>query len=203
MRPAQVQVSTRSRVWPAMNLGLIGAHQARNAALAVAAVEELRSQGLTIRDSAVAAGLAGVHWPAPLEVVSQRPLVLLDCAHNVASAEVLVEALQASFPPPAGRTRRQFLIFAGSRDKGTCRHAACAGAAFLFHCLDTLCSQSGSATSEELGQMLPSGTKADLFPTAREAWQTIRSRAADGDLICVTGSVFLAGELRPVMMSRS
>ena len=47
-----------------MEVGLIGEHQAGNAALAVAAVEELRLRGLPIRDEAVAKGLARVQWPA-------------------------------------------------------------------------------------------------------------------------------------------
>ena len=67
--------------------------------MAVACVEELRGQGWHVGDAAVAAGLAEVRWPARMEVVGRRPLVVLDCAHNVASAEALVETLRASFPP--------------------------------------------------------------------------------------------------------
>src|SRR5439155_5539420 len=110
-----VQVATRTEAWPAMEIGLIGAHQAANAALAVAAVENLRALGLAIDTGAVAEGLARVCWPARLEIVQRQPLVLLDCAHNVASAQALAKTLQVSFPPPA--KARRSLIFAGSRDK--------------------------------------------------------------------------------------
>ena len=49
---------TRSRTWPWMELGLLGEHQAANAAVAVACVERLRQQGWHISDQAVASGLA-------------------------------------------------------------------------------------------------------------------------------------------------
>ena len=75
-----VQVTTARRSWPALTLGLIGEHQACNAAVAVAAVEELSKPGVPIGDAAVASGLARVHWPARLEIMARRPLVLLDCA---------------------------------------------------------------------------------------------------------------------------
>src|SRR5205814_701146 len=79
---------------------------------AVACVEQLQAAGWQVPDPAVAAGLAGVRWPARLEVLGERPLVVLDCAHNIASAQALVETLQASFPPA-----RRLLIFAASNDK--------------------------------------------------------------------------------------
>ena len=105
-------MTTQARAWPDLEVGLIGEHQAANAAVAVAAVEALRHGGLSIPDPAIAAGLAGVHWPARMEVVAQRPMVVLDCAHNVASAQALVDTLQTSFTP---KTRR--LVFAASNDK--------------------------------------------------------------------------------------
>src|SRR5262249_16306625 len=101
-RPASVEIVTDARACPALSLGLSGEHQARNAALAVAAVETLARE-VPISDRAVADGLANVVWPARLEIMARRPLVLLDCAHNVASAQALVQALEESFPLPNAR----------------------------------------------------------------------------------------------------
>jgi dihydrofolate synthase / folylpolyglutamate synthase len=195
-----VQVTTRSAAWPALSVGLIGEHQARNAALAIAAVEELRGQGASISAHAVGDGLADVHWPARLEIVARRPLVLLDCAHNVASAQALVQALTASFRAPG----RRLLIFGGNRDKD------------LAGMLDVLTpmfdriyltSFQGSARCEnaaELASLLPAASvsKATQCAGAADAWRLARAEATPDDLICITGSVFLAGELRSVI-SRS
>src|SRR5262249_12697482 len=112
IRRARVQVTTRRQAWPAMGLGLLGEHQAANAAVAVGCIEQLRAKGWPISDRAVVEGLATVRWPARMEVLGGRPLVILDCAHNVASARAFVETLQASFAPA-----RHWLIFACSNDK--------------------------------------------------------------------------------------
>jgi dihydrofolate synthase/folylpolyglutamate synthase len=196
-RPGRVLVTAR-HTWPAMEVGLMGEHQAGNAALAVAAVEELREQGLSIPDQAVAHGLANVPWPARLEIMGRRPLVLLDCAHNVASAEALVKALSSSLPPRIPGARR-FLIFAGSRDKDLAGMLRVLAPAFDHLALTRFHPSPRGVTPEELARLLPPRTQADLFATAAVAWETIRNRAAPADLICVTGSVFLAGELRPLM----
>src|SRR5262249_33067718 len=111
-RNPRVKVLTKRRSWPVMELGLLGEHQAANAAVVVACIEQLRSTGWHVPDAAVAAGLAQVRWPARLEVVGHHPLVVLDCAHNVASAEALVQTLDRSFPPA-----RRLLVFASSNDK--------------------------------------------------------------------------------------
>src|SRR5207237_4011122 len=95
-RRPSVEIKTKQRTWPWMELGLLGEHQATNAAVAVACIEQLRLLGWQIPDSAVRAGLGNVCWPARLEVLSHQPLVVLDCAHNVASAEALVQTLRVS-----------------------------------------------------------------------------------------------------------
>ena len=103
----------RSRTGNAMGTSVKEMMEAANAAVAVATVEVLRQAGWDVSDAAVATGLAGVRWPARLEVVRRRPLIVLDCAHNVASAQALVETLRTSFPGP----RRRLLVFASSSDK--------------------------------------------------------------------------------------
>ena len=184
-----------------MGVGLMGEHQAGNAALAVAAVEDLREQGLSIHDRAVAQGLARVHWPARLEILGRGPLVLLDCAHNVASAEALVKTLESSFPP-RGSGGRRFLIFAGSRDKDLAGILGVLAPQFDRVGLTRFSSSPRGVSPEELACLLPPGIHADLFATAAQAWETTRYLAAPLDLICVTGSVFLAGELRPLIVGQ-
>src|SRR5262245_49820618 len=77
-RTPRVAVTTAARACPALELGLLGEHQAANAAVALATVERLRERGLRVDDAAVAAGLAGVNWPARLEVVGRSPWAVLD-----------------------------------------------------------------------------------------------------------------------------
>jgi dihydrofolate synthase/folylpolyglutamate synthase len=195
MRP-RVQVTTRRRAWPALELNLLGGHQGANAAVAVACVERLREEGFTIPDAAVERGLAEVRWPARMEVVGRRPWVVLDCAHNVAAAEAVVGTIEESFPPG-----RRLLVFAGSSDKDVAGMFRVMQPHFDAAYLTRYSNNPRSVDPEELARLWSAaGPKpAATFATAAEAIAAARAEAGPGDLVCVTGSVFLAGEVRPML----
>src|SRR3990172_3105048 len=77
-----------------LETNLKGAHQIRNAACAIKATEVLRSFGYDIRDNAIRRGLKNAVWPGRLEVVSKKPVLVLDCAHNPDGARALAIALR-------------------------------------------------------------------------------------------------------------
>jgi dihydrofolate synthase/folylpolyglutamate synthase len=189
--------SSAKQAWPALELGLLGEHQAANAAVAVATVEELRRAGMHIPDQAVAAGLAGVSWPARLETVGHRPLVVLDCAHNLASAEALVNTLRESFP-----AERRLLVFAGSADKDLAGMLRLFAPHFAHVYLTRFVSNPRAVPPERLAELLRGVAElpCTLCDSPEEAMRAARAAAGPDDLICVTGSVFLAGEVRSLLM---
>ncbi len=91
---------------------LIGPHQARNAAFAVALAWTLRERFPRIDPVAVAKGVARTEWPGRLQVLRSSPLLLLDGAHNAHGIAALVRAVEALRPPSP-----VVLVFAGMRDK--------------------------------------------------------------------------------------
>ncbi len=196
-KAARVQVTTRRQVWPWLELGLAGEHQAANAALVVAAVEELRRAGLHVPDAAVAAGLADVRWPARLEVMQRQPLVLLDCAHNLASVEALLRTLEVSCPLAAGG--RRFLIFAASRDKDLAGMLRLLGPHFDHVYLTRFAHSTRVASPEHLADLTPASLPRSVHGVAADAWHAAAFAAGPSDQIVITGSVFLAGELRPLL----
>jgi dihydrofolate synthase/folylpolyglutamate synthase len=198
-KPPLMRVATASRDWPAMKLGLLGEHQAANAALAVACVELLRDQGLRIDDGAVEAGLAKVRWPARMEILGREPLVILDCAHNVASAQAFVETLQTSFPMTVDK---RMLIFAGSSDKDLAGMLKVLAPLFNHVFLTRFSHSPRAVPAERLAEILreQSVVPFTLCSSPAHAWNAARSATTPDDLICITGSVFLAGELRPIIM---
>jgi dihydrofolate synthase/folylpolyglutamate synthase len=200
-QPPRVSVRTRARQWPALALGLLGEHQAANAAVAVAAIEQLRQTGLAIPDGAVCAGLADVRWPARMEVLRNRPLVLLDCAHNVASAHALVETLENSFPEHRLAQARRLLAFAGSTDKDLAGMLTVLAPHFSHAYLTRFGDNPRAADPARLAEMWRHASALPCTPcaTAPEALCQALAAAGPDDLVCVTGSVFLAGELRPYL----
>jgi dihydrofolate synthase/folylpolyglutamate synthase len=182
-----------------LELALLGEHQAANAAVVLACVEELLSREWRIPPEAVAVGLREVQWPGRLEVMRFRPLVVLDCAHNLASASAVVETLRSSFVTPPGGQRR--LIFAGSSDKDLAGMLRVLGPAFHHVYLTRYTNNPRAVSPEQLaGALEAGGVPFTLCATPAEAWRRTRAVAGTEDLICITGSVFLAGEMRPMVL---
>jgi dihydrofolate synthase / folylpolyglutamate synthase len=192
-RQGHVTVETWRGRYPGLTLALIGEHQAANAAVAVAALETARERGLAVTDRSIAAGLAGVTWPARLEVVGNAPLVVLDCAHNVASAEALRDALLTSFRVSGDRV----LLFGISRDKDAAGMLAVLQPIFRHIVLTRFEKNPRSVPPEQLRAMLTVDQEVHLVDHPLEALATARRFAQADDLLCITGSVFLAGDLRP------
>ncbi|MGN0161652.1 MAG: bifunctional folylpolyglutamate synthase/dihydrofolate synthase [Lachnospiraceae bacterium] len=68
---------------------LLGEHQIRNAAVAIEVMGVLRQRGMTILDDAIRQGLEYTRWPGRFEVVNNRPLIIMDGAHNPDGARTL------------------------------------------------------------------------------------------------------------------
>ena len=84
-------------------LPLLGAHQLRNAAVALETVAALRARGWRIPDAAVHAGLAQVRWPARFELLRRAPWFVLDGGHNPQCAQTVAAHLARIFPAGASR----------------------------------------------------------------------------------------------------
>jgi dihydrofolate synthase / folylpolyglutamate synthase len=93
---------------------LRGLYQLSNAATALAAVELLAEEGFPVTEDALRSGLAATVWPGRLELLSSRPLLIMDGAHNPAAIEKLSAALPAYFT-----YRRLVLVIGMLADKDT------------------------------------------------------------------------------------
>ncbi len=176
-------------------INLLGAHQAANASLVVTA-----ARLLNIPNDAVHTGLATVQWPARMEVFAGPPLTILDCAHNIASARTVVETLNESFPP-SPRT----LIFASSADKdvpGILRTLLPAFDNVIF----CQFGDNPRATPPERLLELAKQIRPDMEMTAVETAACGLARQSSLDkqnqIVVITGSVFLAGEVRPLLLAK-
>lgn len=81
-----------------LHVRLLGAHQLRNAAMAVETVRALRTKGWNVDDAALRRGLADTRWEARFELLSRDPRFVIDGAHNPQCVQALAEALQSTFP---------------------------------------------------------------------------------------------------------
>lgn len=181
-------------------LPLIGEHQAHNATLAVMAVSELGSRGWKIDLPAIRFGLEQVQWPARIEVVGQNPLVIVDAAHNWASISALIQTLDQHFPE-----KSRIAIFAATRDKdvqGMLRQLLPRFDTIILTCY---LSNPRSVPVEQLFAMTRTVSDRHVH-VARDpqiAWNMARKLAGPQDLICITGSFFIAAEVRELLNEQS
>jgi len=222
--PAMVNVVTPWNRYNNVPLPLAGIHQAQNAALAVTAIDVLRQRGYGVPVEAVGTGMAGVRWPLRLEVVQKSPMVIVDAAHNAASAEALVAALKAEFP-----ARRNTLIFAASRDKNVERLAEILFPYFddviltrfvgnpraippeeirerTTTCPNRIAGDEAVRTESPATDRKPGFSKKPGFCAVAENPHdavTAAMNHSDGDdLTCATGSFYLAAEVRSILLEQ-
>ena len=94
------------------NVKMLGKHQSENAAIAMRAWRKLRQLGWDLQDRTIEESLAQTQVPARLEVLGLDPTWILDSAHNEASIDALVDALESYFP-----SRPKTILFACAKDK--------------------------------------------------------------------------------------
>jgi dihydrofolate synthase / folylpolyglutamate synthase len=176
-----------------VRLGLRGRHQVENAGVAIRLAELL-----DIPDAAIVTGLETAKHPGRLELIQHEPAILIDGAHNPAGAESLRDYLDEFAPGPLT------LVFGAMRDKQLERIGE-----VLFPSADVLIlttiDNPRSATLERLREV------ADRFARGRvltsessaAALNVARSETPPEGLICVAGSLYLVGELRPLILSLS
>jgi dihydrofolate synthase/folylpolyglutamate synthase len=82
------------RVLEGLTLGLVGAHQGQNAALALAALERLGARGFPVDEQSLRQGLARARWPGRMQQVGEAPQLWLDGAHNPGGAATLAATVR-------------------------------------------------------------------------------------------------------------
>jgi dihydrofolate synthase/folylpolyglutamate synthase len=171
-------------------LGLRGNHQAENAASAIEAVELLQDFGFSIPRESIIKGLREVRWPGRLELIDDRPAILLDGAHNPAGARALRRYLEEFWRRPVT------LVFGAMGDKDVEGMAS-----ELFGVASTLVltrvRDVRAASTARLGKPALGYSRNVIFTeTVKQALSWARSVTQPDGLICVAGSLYLVGEVK-------
>jgi dihydrofolate synthase/folylpolyglutamate synthase len=173
---------------------LHGAHQADNAALALAAVEAFFARRTD--DDIVREGFAAVTSPGRFEIVGREPTIILDAAHNVDGARACRQTLREEFT--LGGTIIVVVGMLGGRDPAEMLRALGAEeAGFLIAC--TPDSPRAIAAPELAGVASSLGIVAESVSSVEDAVERARGLASPDDLILVTGSLYVVGPARAAL----
>jgi dihydrofolate synthase/folylpolyglutamate synthase len=179
-------------------IALAGPFQHENAAIALAALELLRGQGWPITENAIRRGLAEVSWPGRFDRVWLRPLVILDCAHNELSVQALLRTIDLELGPAV----RPRLVFGCLEDKQWQRMAEMLAPRMSSVTL-TRAKPKRPLAPETLLPLFTRWAPSRIVHEPLDAIGEVMARAAADDVVLVTGSVYLVGEIYPWFLQRS
>ena len=180
--PADVAMEPDAVVWGSRRLPVLGAHQAHNAALAAAACHDLPR-------AAIDAGLAATGQPGCCE---RRGDVIVDGAHTLDSIAATLRAMQQHRPGV-----RPVLLFALAGDKDFENIPAL----LAQHVADVICTCVDEKRGREARQLASHPAwkqRARAIEPLEEALQAARAASQSGNPVLATGSMYLAGALRPL-----
>lgn len=168
---------------------LVGRHQLRNIALAIATADELGKQGFPITAESIESGVRETQWPGRFQVMAGAPEIVLDVAHNPAGAWALRSTLSASY-----EGRRLIFVFGAMRDKAIAEIAE-----ILFPLAERVVATSAdnprSATPEEIRSAARrTHSDTDVRPDVTSAIEHARELAGADGVVVITGSIYIVGE---------
>ena len=173
-----------------LSLPLLGRYQLENAATAVAALEVLAGRGFNISRDSITAGLAKVSWPGRFQIVRHSPLIVVDGAHNPASARGLRQSIEHYFKD----FDRAILVIGTSSDKDIVGIVSELYPLFDKVIVTRSRHPRAMATTPIVAEFRKHGVKPQTAETVPEAVSLAQAQAGDRDLICITGSLFIVGE---------
>ncbi len=185
------KIKTWRHTYDNVFLPLVGAHQAKNCALVLGVLETLKEQGLiSVSDKIIYKAMSRVQCPARVELVGQNPFIILDYAHTVASMRSLKNALSENFT-----FHKLILILGFSQDKdldNILKEIVPAGHSIIV----TRSKNPRAAPPEDLSHRIEKlcNKQPKIANNAQDAVTLAREIASPDDLICITGSAYVAGE---------
>lgn len=181
--------------YPMLISKLIGSHQMINASVAIGVVEVLKLGGINIPADAIRNGIENARWEGRLEIINRRPFIVLDGAQNRESAKTLVSAIKKVF-----KYKKLILVFGVSKDKNV---------RGMLEEMLPICDSIVLTKSKVLNRALePAKIKEEILNTehtikdivlthnTEEALSRALSIASPEDLVLITGSLFIVGEVK-------
>jgi dihydrofolate synthase/folylpolyglutamate synthase len=176
---------------------LVGRHQLRNIALAIAAAEELSKQGFAVTPEAIERGIRETRWPGRFQVVlshGTEPEYVFDAAHNPAGAWALRSTLSACY-----EDRRVIFVFGAMKDKAIGEMAE-----ILFplaeRVIATHADNPRAATPQEIREAASrTSTTIEDAEDVAAALARVRSLAGPEGVVVITGSIYIVGEAMRIL----
>jgi len=181
----------KKRVLHGLRPGLPGRFQARNAALALAALEALEDRGIRVEEEEIREGLSRVSWPGRMQLMAKDPAIVVDGGHNPRAVRALADAV-----PRAFSYRRLILVIGVMADKDipAMMKEMVPVADYVVYTRPVYARAAAPETLERAAKENALETPGEIVPELRQALDRAKEIADAEDLILIMGSLFTAGE---------
>ena len=186
-----MDLRTPAREYRHLKLSLAGEHQTRNAALAILAIEALKS--FPVRLSDIRRGLADAHWAGRLDEYETQRRTLLDGAHNPEGAGLLRDFIIRQ------KETEVHFVFGAVRDKNIKEMGACLFPIATSIHLTALANSRSADPGEIAGLHKRFRSRMQIHSSMHEALYSAWKQCSRKGLVVVTGSLYLVGELLPTV----
>ena len=174
-----------------VSTALLGIHQGINIAISISAIEQLRMKGFTISDEAIKEGIQNTVHPGRMQVMQQKPLILVDGAHNIAAINVLKKTLQE-----IKGYKSHICVFGAMHDKDI-KHMLSILVPITDIFIFTQPALKRAEDPNKIAMIFKSNhplKKYEILSNVTDAVARAISLAGPEDLVYITGSLYNAGE---------
>jgi dihydrofolate synthase/folylpolyglutamate synthase len=173
-----------------ISVNLNGDHQLSNAALALCAADVISGLGYTITDDQIRSALSSVTWQGRCEKVREKPVVILDGAHNASGARALKHFIRTNY-----QDCRKVMVFGVMRDK---QYRTMLQS--MDDCIDlAILTRPRTDRALDAAEMKNVPKNSIVTTDTRSALKQAREIAGDHDVVVVTGSLYTVGEAKQVI----
>ncbi|ARC84444.1 bifunctional FolC family protein [Clostridium argentinense CDC 2741] len=188
------QINLKNEYIDSYELSLLGKHQILNSTVVVYAARELMNLGIKISKDNIVNGLKSVQWPGRLEIMKNNPLVVIDGAHNIDGIKKLTESIDLYF-----KYNKLILILGILADKQ------------VEDMIETIAPKAERIISvtphsdrAELAEDLKIeieklGVRCEAIDSYEEAYKKALSYCNDDDLLLISGSLYMIGDMRKII----
>ena len=182
-----------------LEISLAGGFQASNAALALSAcLHHARKSGKEISEQSIRTSLKNTSWAGRMEVISSRPTILLDIAHNPAAVKEMAKSAQKLFS-----YTRVIVIYGAMKDKQSDEMLQ-ELTNFADHFILVRPTQERSENPTRFKKILKKyNTPCEVIESIPKAIRKVKQTALSDDMVCITGSIFTVGEARHYLENES
>ncbi|MBV7274586.1 bifunctional folylpolyglutamate synthase/dihydrofolate synthase [Clostridiaceae bacterium UIB06] len=188
-----IRLRTNDNVYD-IELALLGTHQLLNCATAVFVVEELTKRNINIKKDDILNGLKQVKWIGRLEIMKNKPLVVIDGAHNIDGITKLRENVELYF-----KYNKMVLILGILADKEVDKMVKTI-APLAERIIAVTPNSDRAETAEELKNIIKEhDVRCEAVENYKDAYKLALSYCEEDDLLLISGSLYMIGDMRKII----